>query len=109
MDWLIEVQCFPLYSILLAVGRTQVDYVSLDVEGSESSILMNVPWHLLDIKVSFTYKDILNELVSCFIFSINLMYKSNLYESCVDVNSGNYLQKRRRNKSPSQSSGETRI
>ena len=48
---LANVQCFPLYSILLAVGRTQVDYFSVDVEGSESQILMNVPWHKVDIKV----------------------------------------------------------
>ncbi|KZS12671.1 Uncharacterized protein APZ42_022814 [Daphnia magna] len=45
-----NVQCFPLYSILLAVGRTQVDYFSVDVEGSESQILMSVPWHKVDIK-----------------------------------------------------------
>jgi hypothetical protein len=46
-----NVQCFPLYSILLAVGRTRVDYFSVDVEGSESQILMNVPWHKVNIKV----------------------------------------------------------
>ena len=49
---LIDVQCFPFYSILLAVGRTRVDYFSLDVEGAESQILFNVPWHLVDVKVS---------------------------------------------------------
>ncbi|XP_059352831.1 uncharacterized protein LOC132087713 [Daphnia carinata] len=47
---LIDVQCFPFYSILLAVGRTQVDYFSLDVEGAESQVLANVPWHLVDVK-----------------------------------------------------------
>ncbi|EFX71561.1 hypothetical protein DAPPUDRAFT_255633 [Daphnia pulex] len=47
---LIVVQCFPLYSILLAVGRTRVDYFSLDVEGAESRILSHVPWHLVDVK-----------------------------------------------------------
>lgn len=48
---LTNVQCFPLYSILLAVGRVQVDYFSVDVEGSESQILMTIPWHKVDIKV----------------------------------------------------------
>ncbi|XP_057372133.1 protein Star-like isoform X2 [Daphnia carinata] len=38
-------QCFPLYSLLLAVGRTHVDYFSLDVEGSEYKILKTIPWH----------------------------------------------------------------
>ncbi|XP_059352857.1 protein Star-like [Daphnia carinata] len=47
---IVNVQCFPLYSILLAVGRTQVDYFSVDVEGSESQILMSIPWHKVDIK-----------------------------------------------------------
>ena len=48
---LINVQCFPLYSILLAVGTTEVDYFSVDVEGSESQVLMSVPWHRVNIKV----------------------------------------------------------
>lgn len=38
--------------MLVAVGRTQVDYFSLDVEGSEYKILTTIPWHKVDIKVS---------------------------------------------------------
>lgn len=49
---IMDVQCFPLYSILLAVGRTQVDYFSLDIEGAESQVLANVPWPLVDVKVN---------------------------------------------------------
>ncbi|XP_046451332.1 uncharacterized protein LOC124199545 [Daphnia pulex] len=49
-NWLIEVQCFPLYSILLAVGQTRVEYFSLDVEGSEIKILVNIPWNHVEIK-----------------------------------------------------------
>nr|CAH0110638.1 unnamed protein product [Daphnia galeata] len=44
------VQCFPLYSILLAVGRTHVDYFGLDVEGAEYKILETIPWHKVNIK-----------------------------------------------------------
>ncbi|KZS05653.1 Uncharacterized protein APZ42_031100, partial [Daphnia magna] len=47
---LIEVQCFPFYSILLAVGVTQVDFLSLDVEGHELKILKTIPWRKLNIK-----------------------------------------------------------
>ncbi len=47
------VQCFPLYSILLAIGRTKVDFFGLDVEGSEYKILKTIPWHKVDIKVRF--------------------------------------------------------
>lgn len=48
---LVTVQCFPFYSILLAVGQTQVDFFSLDVEGHELKILKTIPWHKVDIKV----------------------------------------------------------
>lgn len=46
-----KMQCFPLYSILLAVGRTQVDYFGLDVEGAEYQILETIPWHKVNIQV----------------------------------------------------------
>lgn len=48
---LITVQCFPLYSILLAYGRTYIDFFSLDVEGHELKILKTVPWHKVDMRV----------------------------------------------------------
>lgn len=48
---LVNVQCFPFYSVLLALGRTSIDYFSLDVEGQEFNILKTVPWHKIDIKV----------------------------------------------------------
>ena len=32
-------QCMPLYSILKATGHTNVDFLSLDVEGAEFSIM----------------------------------------------------------------------
>ncbi len=46
-----KVQCFPLYSILLALGKTDFDYFSLDVEGSEYKILRTVPWRKVNITV----------------------------------------------------------
>ena len=48
---MVTVQCFPFYSVLLAVGRTQIDFFSLDVEGHELKILQTIPWHKVDIKV----------------------------------------------------------
>jgi hypothetical protein len=44
-------QCFPFYSLLLAIGRTQIDYFSLDVEGFEYKILQTIPWLKVGIKV----------------------------------------------------------
>ena len=52
---LVQVQCFPLYSILLAVGRTRVDFLSLNVEGAELQVLSTIPWHRIDIKVSMAF------------------------------------------------------
>lgn len=39
----VTIQCFPLYSVLLAVGRTAIDFFSLDVEGHELKILETIP------------------------------------------------------------------
>jgi hypothetical protein len=48
---MLTLQCFPIYSILLAIGQTRVDFFSLDVEGHELRILKTIPWHKVDIKV----------------------------------------------------------
>ena len=34
----ITVQCFPLYSVLKAIGNPIVDYFSLDIEGPEFQV-----------------------------------------------------------------------
>ena len=47
----IQTQCFPLYSILKAIGNPTVHYFSLDVEGSELPILKTIPFDKVDIKV----------------------------------------------------------
>ena len=45
------VQCFPFYSMLLAMGRTHVDYLSLDVEGAELAILRTIPFDKVTIDI----------------------------------------------------------
>jgi hypothetical protein len=50
-QYIYKVQCFPLYSILLAVGKTEIDFLELDVEGSEYKILETIPWQRVNIKV----------------------------------------------------------
>ena len=39
-----QVQCFPLYSVLMALDNPAVDYMSLDIEGAELPVLKTVPW-----------------------------------------------------------------
>ncbi|KAG0729173.1 Transposon TX1 uncharacterized protein [Chionoecetes opilio] len=46
----VEVQCFPLATYLLALNVTTVDYFSLDVEGAEFDVLKTIPWEKVDIK-----------------------------------------------------------
>ncbi|KAK8378453.1 hypothetical protein O3P69_011159 [Scylla paramamosain] len=45
-----EVQCVPLYTVIRALGRTHIDFLSLDVEHAEMGILDTVPWG----EISFT-------------------------------------------------------
>ena len=60
LDWIkkqrlplknVTVQCFPLYSILLALNRTVIDFFSLDIEGDELKVLKTIPWSKVHIKM----------------------------------------------------------
>jgi len=46
-------QCFPIYSLLAAIGQgvKTVDYFSLDVEGNEFEVLKTIPWEKVNIRV----------------------------------------------------------
>ena len=47
----IQVQCFPLYSLLLALNQTRVDFLSLDVEGDEEKVLRTIPYKKVNIRM----------------------------------------------------------
>ncbi|KAL3871763.1 hypothetical protein ACJMK2_039741 [Sinanodonta woodiana] len=49
-----EVPCFQLYSIMLTINRTSIDYFGLDVEGNELQSLKTIPFDDLDIKIMTT-------------------------------------------------------
>ena len=57
-DRQIKVQCFPLQSILAALGNPIVDYFSLDIEGAEFEVLK-------------TFDDIANSKISLFGVEVN--------------------------------------
>ncbi|KAK3880096.1 hypothetical protein Pcinc_015364 [Petrolisthes cinctipes] len=40
----IDVNVFPLYSLLRALNYTTVDFFSLDIEGDEMKVLQTIPW-----------------------------------------------------------------
>ena len=45
----IQVQCFPLYSVLKALNVMDVDYFSLDIEGAEFVVLKTIPWNKVNM------------------------------------------------------------
>ncbi|KAL1117248.1 hypothetical protein AAG570_004574 [Ranatra chinensis] len=46
----VDVQCFPLYTYMLALNLTHVDYFSLDVEGNELDVLETIPFDKVNIE-----------------------------------------------------------
>ncbi|XP_063585250.1 protein Star-like [Penaeus indicus] len=44
-------QCFPLYSLLLALNRTTIDLLSLSVGGDELKVLRTIPWDKMQIRL----------------------------------------------------------
>ena len=49
-----EFQCFPLYSVLLALDNPTVTLLSLDIEGAEFDVFRSLPWDKVDIEVIVT-------------------------------------------------------
>ncbi|RXG60738.1 Protein Star [Armadillidium vulgare] len=45
-----KVYCFPLFTYLLALNRTEVDLVVLDVQGAEEGVLSTIPFDKLHVK-----------------------------------------------------------
>lgn len=51
-EWFnIRVKCFPLFSLLLAMNVTNIDYFSLDTSGTELQVLETVPFDRVRIEV----------------------------------------------------------
>lgn len=46
-----DVQTLPLYAVLAAVGYTEVDYFSFDIEGLELGVLKTIPFDLITFRV----------------------------------------------------------
>jgi len=45
------VQCYPLYSLILAMGNPRVDFLSIDIEGAELAVLNTIPWDKVQIEL----------------------------------------------------------
>ena len=47
-----ELQCYPLYSLMLSLNMTNIDLLSIDIQGFEILILETLPLTQLNLKVS---------------------------------------------------------
>ncbi|XP_045601735.1 protein Star [Procambarus clarkii] len=47
----IKVKALPLYSILLALNVTVIDFLSLDIKGDEMKVLRTLPWDKIKIRL----------------------------------------------------------
>ena len=45
----LQVQCFPLFAVLKALGNPVIDYFSLDIEGAEYMVLQTLPWNKINM------------------------------------------------------------
>ncbi|CAG9772897.1 unnamed protein product [Ceutorhynchus assimilis] len=51
-DWLvIRVKCFPLYSLILALNSSSLDYLNLETGGTELQVLETVPFDRVKIEI----------------------------------------------------------
>ena len=80
-------QCFPLFSVLLALDSPTVTLLSLDIEGAEFEVFRSLPWDRVDIEVIVTELVHAGELfpgsrleVIKFLESKNYQYIGNLYD-----------------------------
>lgn len=55
----LTMQCVPFYSVIKALGNPTIDFMSLDIEGTELQVLKTIPFNQVDIRVSSIYKCVL--------------------------------------------------
>lgn len=57
-DWFnTRVKCFPLYSLLLAMNMTTIDYFSLNTGGTELQVLETIPFERVKIEIIGVHLD----------------------------------------------------
>ncbi|KAK7076644.1 hypothetical protein SK128_015313 [Halocaridina rubra] len=55
------IQCFPLNTYLLALNITTIDFMTLDIQGSEKDVLRNLNWD--DIKIRMMIVEIVEKVM----------------------------------------------
>ncbi|XP_023341321.1 uncharacterized protein LOC111711255 isoform X1 [Eurytemora carolleeae] len=63
-EFSMQMQCFPLYSIIKALGNPVINLLILDVEGAEQLILETLPWDKVDIEIMTVETDLVGKSIS---------------------------------------------
>jgi FkbM family methyltransferase len=74
----IKTACRTLESMLEEIGRTHVDYFSLDVEGAEMIVLQSLPWDKISIRYFSIEMDTNPEKITAFMKSKGYRIKTRL-------------------------------
>lgn len=73
----VRMQCFPLYSVLMALGNPAVDLLSLDIEGAELQVLKTIPWKKVRARVLLIETINLGEVFVGSLKNLNQLLKKN--------------------------------
>lgn len=81
-----RVKCFPLFSLLLAINVTNVDYLSLESGGTELQVLETIPFDRVKIEVIGVHlltSDFEKDTIRSFLSTKNYMYMLNFNSSYI--------------------------
>ncbi|XP_022906085.1 protein Star [Onthophagus taurus] len=78
-----RVKCFPLYSLLLAMNSTKIDYLTLKTGGTELQILETLPFDRVDVQVINVHmnKDIEKDILKKFLSTKRYAFSTNVNDS----------------------------
>ncbi|XP_018329594.1 protein Star [Agrilus planipennis] len=88
-DWFnTRVKCFPLYSLLLAVNVTNIDYLSLESGGTELQVLQTIPFSRVKIEVIGVHlliSDIEKDTIKNFLATKNYVFVQNFNNTYIYI------------------------
>lgn len=83
-----RVKCFPLYSLLLAMNVTNIDYLSLETGGTELQVLETIPFERVRIRVINVHlysQDTENDTLKKFLATKNYVFAKNIAKNYIFI------------------------
>lgn len=81
-----RVKCFPLYSLMLAMNVTNIDYLSLEAGGTELQVMETLPFDVVRIEVIEVHllsNDFEKETIKSFLATKRYVFKQNFNNSYI--------------------------